>query len=87
MSAKARPTNRSQEWKAHYFASPMGRESAMRLAAVNQALHDAWAHMDVTRWSAAMDAVKFELADIGLPPDLRPSGVDYVIKDIIAERT
>lgn len=52
------------------------RETAMRLAVANQALHDAWPYMDVEKWTVAINAVQASLVAAGLPVDLRPSYVD-----------
>lgn len=70
---------RSAEWMAVFFGSHVGRETAARLAAVNQALHDAWPYMSSDRWSEAMKAVHADLADVGLPPDMRPNAVETVL--------
>lgn len=76
---------RSAEWLREYFSSSTGIETAKRLAAANQALHDAWPYMDAIRWSTAQTAVSSELADVGLPADMRPNGVEFVLARLTAK--
>lgn len=62
------------------------REAAMRLATANQALHDAWPHMDIERWSVAINAVQASLVAAGFPVDLRPNYVDGALSRQINQR-
>lgn len=73
---------RSADWKREFFASYTGRQTAVTLAAANQALHDAWPYMDSVRWGTAVRSVRAELDDAGLPGDLRPNAVDSVLSEI-----
>lgn len=79
-----RPPRRTDKWKAEFFASGTGRDTATTLARANQALQDAWPYMETSRWSAAVDAVQADLVDVGLPPDLRPNAVDFVLAKFTA---
>lgn len=77
----------SEQWTREFFATETGKETARRLAAVHQALSDAWPYMDSGRWMTAVTAVQEEMVSLRLPPAMTPNAVDGVIDRIVSPPT